>query len=99
MTMKRLFIYLFLTFIVTPVFAQIPSGFVQTVATVPSLANGTYGAAWTNLSSSSQLGLLGCVSTFQTTVNGAIDSKGYFSTLLADTAQICPTPSTWTFTL
>lgn len=82
-----------------PLSAQIPSGYVQTVATVPSLANGTYGAAWTNLSSSPQLGLLGCVSTFQTTVNGAIDSKGYFSTLLADTAQICPTPSTWTFTL
>jgi hypothetical protein len=39
------------------------------------------------------------VSTFQTTVSGTIDSNGHFSTLLADTAQICPSPSTWTFTL
>jgi hypothetical protein len=79
--------------------AQIPSGYVQTTATVPALAGGSFGAAWTNLSSSPQLGLLGCVSTFQNTVNGSIDSYGHFSTLLADTAQICPTPSTWTFTL
>ena len=79
--------------------AQIPSGYVQTMATVPALAGGTFGAAWTNLSSSPQLGLLGCVSTFQNTVNGSIDSSGHFSTLLADTAQICPTPSTWAFTL
>jgi hypothetical protein len=79
--------------------AQIPSGFVQTTATVPVLAGGSFGASWTNLSSSPQLGLLGCVSTFQTTVNGAIDSYGHFSTLLADTAQICPAPSTWSFTL
>ncbi|HUD73697.1 MAG TPA: hypothetical protein VMQ76_01395, partial [Terracidiphilus sp.] len=79
--------------------AQIPSGYVQTTATVPALAGGSFGAAWTNLSSSPQLGLLGCVSTFQNTVNGSIDSSGHFSTLLADTAQICPTPSTWAFTL
>ena len=80
-------------------YAQIPSGYVQTTATVSSLANGTYGASWTNLSSSPQLGLLGCVSTFQQTVNGRFDSNGHMSVLLADTAQICPTPSTWTFTL
>ena len=78
--------------------AQIPSGYVQTTATVPALANGQFGASWTNLSSSPQLGLLGCVSTFQTTVNGVLDSNGHFSTLLADTSQICPSPSTWTFT-
>ena len=78
--------------------AQIPSGYVQATATVPILANGYFGAAWTNLSSSPQLGLLGCVSTFQTTVNGTIDSYGKFSVLLADPAQICPSPSTWTFT-
>ncbi len=78
--------------------AQIPSGYVQTTATVPALANATYGAAWTNLSSSTQLGLLGCVSTFQQTVNGKVNSYGTFTTLLADTAQICPSPSTWTFT-
>ena len=82
-----------------PSSAQIPSGYVQTTATVPVLAGGSFGASWTNLSSSPQLGLLGCVSTFQTTVNGAIDSYGKFSTLLADTAQICPAPSTWSFTL
>ena len=78
--------------------AQIPSGYVQAEATVPILANGSFGAAWTNLSSSPQLGLLGCVSTFQTTVNGTIDSYGKFSVLLADPGQICPAPSTWTFT-
>jgi hypothetical protein len=78
--------------------AQIPSGFVQTTATVPVLAGGSFGASWTNLSSSPQLGLLGCVSTFQNTVSGGIDSYGHFSILLADTAQICPAPSTWTFT-
>jgi hypothetical protein len=83
---------------ISTLYAQIPSGYVQTVATVPALANGTYGASWTNLSSSPQLGLLGCVSTFQTTVSGQVNASGYFSTLLADTAQICPTPSTWTFT-
>jgi hypothetical protein len=77
--------------------AQIPSGYVQTVATVASLANGQYSASWTNLSSSPQLGLLGCVSTFQTTAGGAFDSNGHLSVLLADTAQICPSPSTWTF--
>ena len=82
-----------------PAAAQIPSGYVQTTATVASLANGSFGASWTNLSSSPQLGLLGCVSTFQTTVSGQFDAYGHFSTLLADTAQICPTPSTWTFTL
>jgi len=80
-----------------PLQAQIPSGYVQTTATVSGLANGTFGASWTNLSSSVQLGLLGCVSTFQTTVNGRLDSNGHFSILLADTAQICPSPSTWTF--
>ena len=77
--------------------AQIPSGYVQTVATVSALANGSYGASWTNLSSSPQLGLLGCVSTFQTTVSGAFNAYGKISVLLADTAQICPSPSTWTF--
>ena len=41
-----------------PISAQIPSGYVQTTATVPTLAGGTYGASWTNLSSSPQLGLL-----------------------------------------
>ena len=83
-----------------PLAAQtpIPSGYVQTTATVPALTNGSFSAAWTNLSSSPQLGLLGCVSTFQTTVTGQIDSYGRFTTLLADTAQICPAPSTWTFT-
>ena len=89
----------FMALLVLPISAQIPSGYVQTTATVPVLAGGSFGAAWTNLSSSPQLGLLGCVSTFQNTVNGSIDSYGHFSTLLADTAQICPTPSTWTFTL
>ena len=79
--------------------AQIPSGYVQTTSTVLATAKGSFGAAWTNLSSSPQLGLLGCTSTFQTTVNGSIDSYGSFSTLLADTAQICPAPSTWTFTI
>jgi len=82
-----------------PACAQVPSGYVQTTATVPALARFSFGAAWTNLSSSSQLGLLGCVSTFQTTVNGTFDSYGHFSTLLADTSQICPAPSTWTFTI
>jgi hypothetical protein len=81
-----------------PLCAQIPSGYVQTTGTVAALANGTYGAAWTNLSSSPQLGLLGCVSAFQQTVNGTFNASGHFSVLLADTAQICPTPSTWTFT-
>jgi hypothetical protein len=90
---------LFLTACPLPAPAQIPSGYVQTTATVSALANGSYGASWTNLSSSPQLGLLGCVSTFQTTVNGNFDSYGHFSTLLADIAQICPSPSTWTFTL
>jgi hypothetical protein len=79
--------------------AQIPSGYVQTTATVADLANGSFGAAWTSLSSSPQLALLGCQSTFQQTVNGTFDANGHFSVLLADTAQICPTPSTWTFTL
>lgn len=82
-----------------PAAAQIPSGYVQTTATVSALAGGTFGASWTNLSSSPQLGLLGCVSTFQTTVNGSFDAYGHFSVILADTAQICPTPSTWTFVL
>lgn len=82
-----------------PVYVQVPSGYVQTTATVPALARFSFGAAWTNLSASSQLGLLGCVSTFQTTVNGTFDSYGHFSTLLADTSQICPAPSTWTFTI
>jgi hypothetical protein len=77
---------------------SIPAGYIQATATVPILANGSFGAAWTNLSSSPQLGLLGCVSTFQTTVNGTIDSFGKFSVLLADPGQICPSPSTWTFT-
>ncbi len=80
-----------------PVVAQIPSGYVQTTATVLPLANGSFGASWTNLSSSPQLGLLGCVSTFQTTVSGSFDAYGKISVLLADTAQICPSPSTWTF--
>ena len=79
--------------------AQIPSGYVQTSSTVLQTAKGSFGAAWTNLSTSPQLGLLGCTSTFQQTVNGTIDSYGSFSVLLADTAQICPSPSTWTFTI
>ena len=78
--------------------AQIPAGFVKTTATVNALANGTFGAAWTNLSSSSQLALLGGLSTFQQTVNGNLDSSGKMSVLLADTSQIVPSPSTWTFT-
>lgn len=82
-----------------PAPAQIPSGYVQTTATVTALANGQFAAAWTNLSSSPQLALLGCVSPFQQTVNGSIDGFGHFSVLLADTSQICPSPSTWTFTL
>jgi hypothetical protein len=77
--------------------AQIPAGFVKVTATVPSLANGAYGAAWTNLSSSSQLALLGGLSTFQQTVNGTFDASGSATMLLADTAQIIPSPSTWTF--
>ena len=77
--------------------AQIPAGFVQVTATVPSLANGAYGASWTNLSSSSQLALLGGLSTFQQTVNGTFDANGSATMLLADTAQIIPSPSTWTF--
>ena len=79
--------------------AQIPAGFVQTTATVPSLSGGTYGASWTNLSSSSQLPLLGGVSTFQTTVSGKFDSNGYMSVLLADNSQVIPNPSAWTFSL
>ena len=62
--------------------AQIPAGFVKTTATVNALANGTFGAAWTNLSSSSQLALLGGLSTFQQTVNGNLDSSGKMSVLL-----------------
>lgn len=77
--------------------AQIPAGFVQTTATVTKLANGTFGASWTSLSSSSQLPLLGGQSSFQQTVNGNFDSSGHFSILLADTSQIIPSPSTWTF--
>lgn len=92
-------ILIFLSLAVAPLAAQIPSGYVQTTATVASLANGTFGAVWTNLSTSPQLALLGCVSVFQQTVNGNFDSNGHFSVLLADTAQICPSPSTWTFTL
>lgn len=95
--MKKL-VLLALLLLPTLASAQIPSGYVQATATVPILANGSFGAAWTNLSSSPQLGLLGCVSTFQTTVNGTIDSFGKFSVLLADPGQICPSPSTWTFT-
>lgn len=97
--MKKL---VFLALLLFPALASaqtpIPSGYIQATATVPILANGSFGAAWTNLSSSPQLGLLGCVSTFQTTVNGTIDSFGKFSVLLADPGQICPSPSTWTFT-
>ena len=78
--------------------AQIPAGFVQTTATVPSLAGGSFGASWTNLSSSSQLSLLGGVSTFQTTVSGTLDANGKFSVLLADPGQVIPQPDTWSFT-
>lgn len=78
---------------------QIPAGFVNVTATVPSLANGTYGAAWTNLSGSSQKPLLGGTSTFQTTVGGQLDSNGKFTVLVADNAQIIPNPSTWTWSL
>jgi hypothetical protein len=87
-----------IVFLVSAVsYAQIPSGYVQATATVTALSNGTYGAAWTNLSSSPQLPLLGGISTFQTTVSGTFDGSGHFSVLLADTAQIIPNPSTWTF--
>ena len=99
--MRRSLLAVFAAFLLFPaltVAQSIPAGFVQTSATIPSLADGTFGAAWTNLSSSPQLGLLGCQSTFQTTVNGNFDAYGHFTTLLADTAQICPSPSTWTFT-
>ena len=70
------FAFAFFLFFLSPrsLPAQIPSGFVQTTAAVVPLANGSFGAAWTNLSSSQQLGLLGCVSTYQQTVNGSIDS-------------------------
>lgn len=78
--------------------AQVPAGYVQTTATVPALANGQFASSWTNLSPNPQLGLLGCVSTFQTTVSGRFDAYGHFAVPLADTAQICPAPSTWTFT-
>ena len=94
----KVLVVLFSWFLPFAAVAQIPSGYVQTTGTVGALANGSYGAAWTNLSSSPQLGLLGCVSTFQTTVNGNFDAYGHFSVLLADTSQICPSPSTWTFT-
>jgi hypothetical protein len=77
--------------------AQIPKGFVQTTGTITALANGKYQASWTNLSSSSQLPLLGGVSTFQQTVSGSLDGNGFFSVLLADTSQVTPSPSTWTF--
>lgn len=90
---------LFIFALAVPAAAQIPSGFVQTTFTVASLANGSYGASWTNLSGSSQLPLLGGLSTFQTTVNGKIDSNGHASFLLADTSQVIPNPSTWTFSL
>ena len=90
---------LFLTACPLPAPAQIPSGYVQTTATVPALANGSFGASWTNLSSSPQLALLGCVSTFQQTVSGSFSAYGGLTVLLADTSQICPSPSTWTFNL
>lgn len=90
---------LFLTACPLPAPAQIPSGYVQTTATVPALANGSFGASWTNLSSSPQLALLGCVSTFQQTVSGSFSAYGGLTVLLADTSQICPSPSTWIFTL
>jgi hypothetical protein len=96
--MKKIVLLALLLFPVLASAQTIPAGYIQATATVPILANGSFGAAWTNLSSSPQLGLLGCVSTFQTTVNGTIDSYGKFSVLLADPRQICPSPSTWTFT-
>lgn len=97
-SIKALVILTGLLAFLVPLPAQIPAGYVQTTATVPALANGQLASSWTNLSSSPQLGLLGCVSTFQTTVNGRFDAFGHFAILLADTAQICPSPSTWTFT-
>lgn len=75
----------------------IPSGFVQTTWTVPGIANWSFSTSWTNLSSSPQLGLLNGVSTFPITTTGQVSLGGYGVTLLADTAQIVPTPSTWTF--
>jgi hypothetical protein len=98
MTRRRLTLFLIL---LAPVagWAQIPAGFVNVTATVGSLANGSFIADWTNLSGLSQLPLLGGVSSFQTQVIGNFDSNGKFSILLADTAQITPTPSTWTFSL
>lgn len=79
--------------------AQIPAGFVNTTATVSALSGGTYSASWVNLSSSSQLPLLGGMSTFPITAGGKFDSSGHMSVLLADTSQIIPSPSTWSFTL
>jgi len=57
-TLSRIAVLLFLlSLVLSPrsLPAQIPSGYVQTTATVPSLPNGTFGAAWTNLSSSPTL--------------------------------------------
>jgi hypothetical protein len=79
--------------------AQIPSGFVQTTFTVSGVANWSVSASWTNLSSATQLPLLGCVSTFPITVTGQVSLAGTATLLLADTSQICPTPSTWTIQL
>lgn len=80
-----------------PLMAQIPSGFVQTTWTVAGIANWSFSTAWTNLSSSSQLPLLGGQSTFPITTTGQVSLAGTGTTLLADTSQIVPSPSTWTF--
>lgn len=98
MRVKALTILTGLLAFLIPLSAQVPAGYVQTTATVPALANGQFASSWTNLSPNPQLGLLGCVSTFQTTVSGRFDAYGHFAVPLADTAQICPAPSTWTFT-
>lgn len=61
-------------------------------------SNGTFQAVWVNQSGSSQLPLLNGY-TFQTTVVGALNSAGYFTTQVADNNQITPTPSQWQWTI
>ena len=95
--MRRIGLLIAIIFFGLCAYGQIPAGFVSVTATVPSLANGSFGAAWTNLSTSNQLALLGGRSTFQTTISGRFDSNGNFTTLVADNNQITPSPSTWTW--
>jgi len=61
-------------------------------------ANGTFQGVWVNQSGISQLPLLNG-STFQTTVVGAMNSAGQFTTVVADNNQITPAPSQWQWTI